>query len=182
MLRQIEQSKRTLCDRIKAVNDSFEIQTTFPTSGTSSFDQPETFKINRHFHRQSRLNQSQEHLAAYKIGKLVQRDKELFPPDGVYNNMKRYYNGLISKSSVSAWGFFLLYSWLVIIEKMKFYSHSHKQDFAQFPKYCERVVSLVDKTGLYTIFIPEILPPSRVKIVRCSVDIQTIALFTKTII
>ncbi|CAO0791564.1 unnamed protein product [Mucor circinelloides] len=144
MLRQIEQSKRTLCDRIKAVNDSFEIQTAFPISGTSSFDQPETFKINRHFHRQSRLNQSQEHLAAYKIGKLVQRDKELFPPDGVYKNMKRYYNSLI--------------------KKMKFYSHSHKQDFAQFPKYCERVVSLVDKTGLYTIFIPEILPPSRVKI------------------
>ncbi|KAL7310144.1 hypothetical protein PS15m_010938 [Mucor circinelloides] len=144
MLRQIDQSKRTLCDRIKAVNDSFEIQTTFPTSGTSSFDQPETFKINRHFHRQSRLNQSQEHLAAYKIGKLVQRDKTLFPPDGVYNNMKRYYNSLI--------------------KKMKFYSHSHKQDFSQFPKYCERVVSLVDKTGLYTIFIPEILPPSRVKI------------------
>ncbi|KAK4514122.1 rRNA-processing protein bfr2 [Mucor velutinosus] len=117
VLRHVEESKRTLCDRIKAVNDSFDIQNPFPTD-TSVYgpSQTEIFKINKHFVRKSRLSQSQEHLAAYKIGKLIQRDRRLFSLDIVYRNMKRYYQGLI--------------------KKIQFYSRSQQQDFVYFGKYC----------------------------------------------
>ncbi|GAN10217.1 hypothetical protein MAM1_0331c09755 [Mucor ambiguus] len=128
---------------MKAVNASFDVQTPF-SKDIFSYGNTEIFNINRHFERKSRLNQSQEHLSAYKIGKLIQRDRRLFSPDIVYRNIKRYYQGLI--------------------KKLKFYSRSQKQDFAFFSKYCERVVHLVENTGLYAIFIPEILPPYRIKI------------------
>lgn len=99
MLQNIDVSKRTLQDRMKTVNDSFDVQTPFPTNA-SSHGPTNMFRISRHFSRRSRLNQSQEHLAAYKIGKLIQRDEKLFSPDIVYRNVKRYYQGLISKSNI----------------------------------------------------------------------------------
>ncbi|KAL9544513.1 hypothetical protein MBANPS3_007585 [Mucor bainieri] len=145
MLRYTEETKRALCKRMQTVNDSFDVQVPFP-SNTSSYGNTEIFTIKRNFDRKSRLHQSQEQFAAYKIGKLIQRDKRLFLPDIVRRNTKRYYQGLM--------------------KRLKFHAARPHQrsDFAQFPRYCERVVGLVEKIGLYTIFMPEIIPPSCIKI------------------
>ncbi|KAF1801478.1 hypothetical protein FB192DRAFT_1372924, partial [Mucor lusitanicus] len=142
IVRHAEESKRRLQERIKTVNASFDIQAPFPddisTYGT------ETFNIKTHFEVKSRLSQSQENLAAYKIGKLIERDRNYFSKSIVNENMKRYHQALS--------------------KKLKFYSHSEKQDLLHLSIYCKRVVHLVGKMGLYTLFIPEVLPPYRIKL------------------
>lgn len=51
-------------------------------------------------------------------------------------------------------------------EKIKSPKLKYEYDLQLFSKYCERIVQLVEKVGIYSIFIPEILPPNMIKTVK----------------
>lgn len=80
---------------MKMVDASFKINTSTSTQGSSS-NTCYRFEILIQFDHLSSLSQCQENLAAYKLGKTMHRDEQLFPKK-VNTNKVYYYNTLMSK-------------------------------------------------------------------------------------
>ncbi|KAI8641370.1 hypothetical protein BD408DRAFT_418151 [Parasitella parasitica] len=142
LLDNVEQSKQTLYARMRIVNESFTISYAIPTksnSSTSTF----SFHILQRFSPNSIRGQCQENLVAYRFGNLIRTDKRVPLTKRALKNKREYYNDLMA--TIKSTGLF------------------RNMDFTEYSEYCGRVVETVEKIGVYSIFIPEILSINKIR-------------------
>ncbi|CAO0795867.1 unnamed protein product [Mucor circinelloides] len=140
MLSNLRVTKDIFRSRMNIIKDSFKIHYKLRSQNSPSTEPNCRFEIINHFNYRESMGQCQLNLIAYQLGKIEEMEKEALSTKQVKVNRCQYY-----------------YDLSVSLNEPKMARDSQVKEF---PRYCERAKQVVEKLGVYVLFMPEIMPPT----------------------
>lgn len=160
MAYEVEKTKAVLTKRIYTINDSFLIN----LSSTI----PDTFSVLNNAScpctTMKDLYRCQENLIGYRFGKLIERLYQENSGKEACIKAKQYYGDLQRRCIIPRSMSMVVNT---CIGELKRQGRTyHATPWKQFKSYSGKMAQLVDEFGIYCLFMPEILSPTKFKRVK----------------
>ncbi|CEP15510.1 hypothetical protein [Parasitella parasitica] len=145
LISDAENTKVMIRQRMKSVSESFEVN---PTSANIIENAtPNVFTISSWPKESSDtkiFHKCQENFVAYRFGRLIENLRQQYPASAAIQRERQYHVELQKE----------------LLKQDKSFRCVH---FYLYESFCRRVVQIVEKTGIYCLFIPEVLPPTTLR-------------------